>query len=191
MVSTRIPIWRKPRRARPRRAPRWRGARPGAWAPEADLAAERVMISTAMAAGSAGLARLDADRDVLAATATVREHSLRLVRARTDHGLDSDTDLAQAEAGPPAARADLAATDEALALVLNRLAALLGAGPAAGTRGDGMSDDAGEVDSVFTQAAVDAAEELRRRVVTIVVEVLNPEGRSEEHTSELQSLMRH
>src|SRR3546814_17466572 len=38
-----------------------------------------------------------------------------------------------------------------------------------------MSDDAGEVDFVFTQAAVDAAEELRRRVVTIVVEVLNPE----------------
>src|SRR3546814_2604411 len=87
------------------------------------------MIATAIASSYADLARLYADRDVLAATATVREHSLRLVRARTDHGLDSDADLAQAEAGPPAARADLAATDEALALVLNRLAALLGAGP--------------------------------------------------------------
>src|SRR3546814_1752352 len=80
------------------------------------------MISTAIASSYADLARLYADRDVLAATATVREHSLRLVRARTDHGLASDADLAQAEAGPPAARADLAATDEALALVLNRLA---------------------------------------------------------------------
>src|SRR3546814_11954034 len=58
-----------------------------AWAAEADVATARLMISTAIASSYADLARLYADRDVLAATATVREPSPRLVRARPDHGL--------------------------------------------------------------------------------------------------------
>jgi NodT family efflux transporter outer membrane factor (OMF) lipoprotein len=98
-------------------------------ATEADAAAARLVLSTAVAASYADLARLFADREVLAATLAIRERSLSLVRARTVHGFDSDADLAQAEAGPPAARADLAVTDEGIALVRNRIAALLGAGP--------------------------------------------------------------
>lgn len=98
-------------------------------AARAEAAATRLILSTAIAASYADLARLFDDRDVLLATLAVRERSLALVRARTQHGLDSDADLAQAEAGPPAARAEISASDEAIALVRNRLAALLGAGP--------------------------------------------------------------
>src|SRR3546814_17433007 len=61
-----------------------------AWAAEADVAAARLMISTAIASSYADLARLYADRDVLAAPAQVLEHSLRLVPALTDHGLALD-----------------------------------------------------------------------------------------------------
>ena len=87
-----------------------------------------------MAANYADFARLYADRDVLADTLAIREKSLGLVKARFEHGFDSDADLAQAEAGPPAARAELAQADEAIALARNRLASLLGKGPDRGLR---------------------------------------------------------
>jgi NodT family efflux transporter outer membrane factor (OMF) lipoprotein len=98
-------------------------------AARADAAAARLLVSVSIAATYADLARLYADRDVLADTLAVREKTLALVKARVEHGFDSDADLAQAEAGPPAARSDLAAADEAIGLTRNRLAALLGAGP--------------------------------------------------------------
>jgi len=98
-------------------------------AARADAAAARLLVSASVAATYADLARLYADRDVLADTLGVREKSLALVKARVEHGFDSDADLAQAEAGPPAARSDLAVADEAIGLTRNRLAALLGAGP--------------------------------------------------------------
>jgi NodT family efflux transporter outer membrane factor (OMF) lipoprotein len=98
-------------------------------ATRADAAAARLLVSVSVAATYADLARLYADRDVLADTLDVREKTLALVRARVVHGFDSDADLAQAEAGPPSARSDLAAADEAIGLTRNRLAALLGAGP--------------------------------------------------------------
>lgn len=100
-----------------------------AYAAAADSAAARLLLSATIAATYADLARLFADRDVVAGTLAVRERSLALVRARFVHGFDSAADLAQAEAGPPAARSDLAGVDEAIALARNRLAALLGAGP--------------------------------------------------------------
>ena len=98
-------------------------------AASADAAAARLLVSASVAATYADLARLYADRDVLAETVAIREKSLALVRARVEHGFDSDADLAQAEAGPPAARSELAQADEAIGLTRNRLAALLGAGP--------------------------------------------------------------
>lgn len=104
-------------------------ARSDAEAAAADVAAARVVISTSVASTYADLVRQYADREVLVDTLRVRENSLMLVRARVQHGFDSDADLAQAEAGPPAARSDLAAADEAIDIARHRLAALIGAGP--------------------------------------------------------------
>ena len=98
----------------------------------ADIAAASLLISISIAATYADLARLYADHDVLADTLQIREKSLALVAARVKYGFDSEADLAQAEAGPPAARSDLAAADEAIGLPRHPLAALLGAGPDCG-----------------------------------------------------------
>ncbi len=98
-------------------------------AARADVAAARLVVSASVAATYADLVRLYMDRDVLEETLNVRQRSLDLVRARVQHGFDSDADLAQAEAGPPAARSELAQADEAIGLTRNRMAALLGAGP--------------------------------------------------------------
>ncbi|MEG3177734.1 efflux transporter outer membrane subunit [Sphingomonas sp. RB3P16] len=105
-----------------------------AQAANVDAAAARLLVSSSVAANYADFARLYADRDVLADTLAIREKSLRLVKARFEHGFDSDADLAQAEAGPPAARAELAQADEAIGLARNRLASLLGEGPDRGLR---------------------------------------------------------
>jgi len=98
-------------------------------ASRADAAGARLMISTSIAAAYADLARLYADRDVLASSLKVREETLTLVSRRVATGYDSNAELRQAEAGPPAARADLKATDELIALTKLRLAALMGAAP--------------------------------------------------------------
>jgi NodT family efflux transporter outer membrane factor (OMF) lipoprotein len=95
----------------------------------ADLAAARLMISTSIAAAYADLARLYADREVLASSLHVRDATLALVQRRVASGYDSHAELRQAEAGPPAARADLRAADEQIALTRLRLAALAGAPP--------------------------------------------------------------
>lgn len=98
-------------------------------AANADAAAARLLVSASVAATYADFARLYADRAVLSDTLAIREKSLALVKARVEHGFDSDAELAQAEAGPPAARYELAQADEAIGLTRNRLAALMGAGP--------------------------------------------------------------
>jgi len=51
------------------------------------------------------------------------------VRRRFTAGIEGETQLRQAESRVPAARADLAACDEAIGLTRNALAALAGAGP--------------------------------------------------------------
>jgi NodT family efflux transporter outer membrane factor (OMF) lipoprotein len=98
-------------------------------AARADAAAARLIVSTSIAAAYADLARLFADRDVLASTLSVREQTLNLVRRRTDRGYDSEAELRQAEVGPPLARAELEATDEQIALTRLRLASLMGQAP--------------------------------------------------------------
>jgi NodT family efflux transporter outer membrane factor (OMF) lipoprotein len=98
-------------------------------AARADVAAARLVISTSIAAAYADLARLTADREVLAASLQVRQATLALVRRRVANGYDSNAELRQAEAGPPAARADLLAADEQIALARLRLATLTGAPP--------------------------------------------------------------
>lgn len=104
-----------------------------AMAARADAASARLLVSASVAATYADLSRLYADRDVLSVTLAIREKSFALVKARVEHGFDFDADLAQAEAGPPAARDDLAQADEAIGLTRNRLASLLGQGPDRGS----------------------------------------------------------
>lgn len=89
----------------------------------------QLMLTTAIATSYADLARLHAERDVLAAAVDLRSATRTLVSDRVTNGLDTRAELKQADAAVPAARADLAATDEMIAMTRNQLAALIGAGP--------------------------------------------------------------
>lgn len=98
-------------------------------AAEADAAAARLTLSTAIAAAYADLGRLYAERDVAERSLQSRLETLDLAQRRVTNGLDTQAELKQAEAGPPEARADLAAIDEQIAQGRNQVAALMGAGP--------------------------------------------------------------
>jgi len=91
--------------------------------------AARLALATSVAAAYADLARLAAQRDVDVAAVHQREEVAALVARRVASGLDTRGELRQAESAVPLARADLAATEEAITHTRNRLAALLGAGP--------------------------------------------------------------
>ncbi|PTD24250.1 efflux transporter outer membrane subunit [Sphingomonas fennica] len=106
-----------------------RAATSDAAAARIELEEARLVLSTNIAAAYADLARLFAERDVQQSALRVRSETLALVANRVATGLDTQAELKQAEAAVPAARADVAATDEAIALTRNRLAALIGAGP--------------------------------------------------------------
>jgi NodT family efflux transporter outer membrane factor (OMF) lipoprotein len=95
----------------------------------ADAAEARLMVSTSLAAAYADLAALYADRDVAERALALRGETVDLTQRRVDNGLDTQAELNLAKAGPPAARAELKAIDEQIALTRNRLAALIGAGP--------------------------------------------------------------
>ncbi|KUR72803.1 multidrug transporter [Novosphingobium fuchskuhlense] len=94
--------------------------------------AARLALATSVAAAYADLARLAAERAVQVAAVQQREEVAALVARRVASGLDTRGEQRQADAGVPLARGDLAATDEAITLTRNRLAALLGAGPERG-----------------------------------------------------------
>jgi NodT family efflux transporter outer membrane factor (OMF) lipoprotein len=94
-----------------------------------EQAQARLMLTTAIAAAYADLARLHAERDVLAAAVEIRAATRKLVADRVSSGLDTRAELKQADAALPLARAELAATDESIALIRNQIAALIGAGP--------------------------------------------------------------
>lgn len=104
-------------------------ARSEARAAMAETAEARLGLTTAVAATYAELARLYAERDVAERAVAVREETEALATKRVDNGLDTRAELSQAQAGPPAARADLATLDEQIAITRNALAALLGSGP--------------------------------------------------------------
>lgn len=94
-----------------------------------ELAEARLMLTTSIASAYADLATLHAQRDSLESALAIRSDTLKLVAQRVAIGLDTRAELKQAEARVPQARSDLAATDEAIELTQNALAALLGAGP--------------------------------------------------------------
>lgn len=98
-------------------------------AAQADAAQARLMLATSVAAAYADLGRLYAEHAVAERGVALRMESESLVRDRVANGLDTRGELSQAQAGPPAARAELAALDEQIAQTRNSLAALLGAGP--------------------------------------------------------------
>ncbi|MDX2274451.1 MAG: efflux transporter outer membrane subunit [Hyphomonadaceae bacterium] len=98
-------------------------------AAQAEAAEARLTLSTSIAAAYADLARFYAERQIAQRALDVRTQTAQLVAQRVASGLDNTGAQRQAEAGPPNARADIAALDEAIAQTRNRLAALVGAGP--------------------------------------------------------------
>lgn len=121
-LSFDIDLWGKNRAA-------LRAATSDTQAARIDLEQARLLLSTNIASAYADLARLFAERDVQESALNVRTETQKLVASRVATGLDTRAELKQADAAVPAARADLAATDEAIALTRNRIAALLGQGP--------------------------------------------------------------
>ncbi|WP_241557210.1 efflux transporter outer membrane subunit [Croceibacterium ferulae] len=104
-------------------------ARSDAEAARLDQAEASLTLSTNIAAAYADLSGLFAARAVDATALDIRQQTERLTADRVAAGLDTQAELKQAQSAVPAARAEIAATDEQIALTRNRLAALLGQGP--------------------------------------------------------------
>ncbi len=100
-----------------------------AQAARVDADQARLMLATNVATAYAELAQYHAERDVALEALRVRGASAQLTTQRVDVGVDAVGSQRQAESRVPAARADIAALDEAIALTRNRIAALVGAGP--------------------------------------------------------------
>lgn len=98
-------------------------------AAQADLAAARLQLSTAVATAYADLARLYADRDAALEAVRVREATLNLVAQRLRNGLETRGQYSQQNATVPAARQEVEAIDRQIAVARNQLAALVAAGP--------------------------------------------------------------
>jgi NodT family efflux transporter outer membrane factor (OMF) lipoprotein len=98
-------------------------------AAQAEGAEARLALSSGIALAYADLGRLFAERAVAERSARIKEETTELVLRRVDNGLDTRAELKEAEAGAPAARAQMAAVDEEIAQTRNRIAALMGAGP--------------------------------------------------------------
>ena len=117
-----LDLWGKNRAA-------FRAAKADADAAGFEFQEARLALTTGIAATYADLASLYAQRDTLESALDIRTQTARLVRQRVEIGLDTNAELKQAAARISQARADLEATDEAIALTKNALAALIGAGP--------------------------------------------------------------
>lgn len=89
----------------------------------------RLVLATGIAAAYAQLTALSAARTVAEAAVTLRSDTEALVRSRVANGVDTEVELAQAQAAVPAARGDVLAIDEAIIIVRHQIAALLGKGP--------------------------------------------------------------
>lgn len=94
-----------------------------------EVAEARLTLASAIAASYADLAKLYAERDVAEEALRIQMDTAGLVSDRVRNGIDTEGQRRQAQAAVPAARADLGAIDEQIALTRNQLAALIGAGP--------------------------------------------------------------
>lgn len=94
-----------------------------------DAAQARLMLTTGIAAAYADLAAHHEALDVAREALRVRTASAALSADRARAGLDNQASARQAESRAAAARGDIAAIEEAIALTRHRLAALVGAGP--------------------------------------------------------------
>lgn len=99
-----------------------------------DFEQARLMLSTNIAAAYAELSQYYAQRDVAVDALKVRQSTAELTGQRVAVGVDTRGSLRQAESRVPAARADIVAIDEAIAVTQHRLAALVGAGPDRGLK---------------------------------------------------------
>jgi NodT family efflux transporter outer membrane factor (OMF) lipoprotein len=98
-------------------------------AAEVDTEAARLLLTVGITQTYLRLSQLYAQRDLGQQVLEQRQQVLDLTLQRVAARIDSQADRAQAELGIPLAKADIAATDEAIALVRTQLAALIGAGP--------------------------------------------------------------
>lgn len=94
-----------------------------------DAAEARLLLTTGIASAYAELAALHAQHDSLETAIAIRTDTLKLVEQRVAEGLDTEAVQRQARARLEQTRANLTATNEAIALARNALAALAGAGP--------------------------------------------------------------
>jgi NodT family efflux transporter outer membrane factor (OMF) lipoprotein len=117
-----LDLWGKNRAA-------FRAANADADAAEFEAEEARLALTTGIASTYADLATLYAQRDSLESALDIRSQTAKLVRQRVEIGLDTLAEQKQADARVSQSRADIEATDEAIALTKNALAALVGAGP--------------------------------------------------------------
>ncbi len=121
-LSLDLDLWGKNRAA-------LRAANADADAARFEMEEARLALTTGIASTYADLAALYAQRDTLESALAIRTQTAKLVEQRTLSGLDTRAELKQSAARIPQAQADLEATDEAIALTKNALAALVGNGP--------------------------------------------------------------
>lgn len=110
-------------------------ARSDAEAARVDGQQARLLLTTSLAAAWVEFSQLWASRDIAARAVEIRGETERLTAQRVTAGIDNQSDLELAKSRHAAARAELAAIEEAINLSRNRIAALVGAGP---DRGDSL-----------------------------------------------------
>jgi NodT family efflux transporter outer membrane factor (OMF) lipoprotein len=143
-----LDLWGKNRAA-------FRAANADADAAMFELHAARLALTTGIASTYADLASLYAQRDSFETALDIRTQTADLVAKRVDAGLDTLAELKQANARVSQARADLEATDEAIALSKNAIAALVGAGPDRGLAIDRPNIAALQVQGAPANASID------------------------------------
>lgn len=110
-------------------------ARKDAAAAAIDAQQARLLLTTSIAAAWVEFSQLWASRDIAARAVQIRAETENLTAKRVAAGIDNRSDMELARSRHAAARAELAALDEAIDLSRNRIAALIGAGP---DRGDAL-----------------------------------------------------
>lgn len=102
-------------------------------AAEADVAAARLMLSTAIASAYIDLQRYYDGQDLADTQVSIETQTLQLVQARFDHGLASRIELDQTKATLQATKDNVYLVADLMAAGRNRLAALIGQKPEFGT----------------------------------------------------------